>query len=283
MIPVTSNTSIELEKQGQRHYNKVSLSEEDFMNKNMIGILDETIEGESIVPPADRKVFDYLPEDIPVASCNNFHSPRDGWTRRSMPVYTQSMPTVYDDDDAIRIPSLDANLKWSPLNPIITIPNIRHTTLARAISSGEASIHGAQLSILEELKRMTYRQTMKPTKPTALICEEEITEKDVICERGGKSNRHAGTKRYRGMIERFKPKYQSIKAKTAKTNLSRKIISQIQENGGRFLKKDEKSQKYFVLSPVETTKKVSQAMREKKPLKWTEDCTSTNSEKRVSK
>jgi len=238
-------------------------------------------EGEQ-VPPADRKVFDYYPEDIHVAGYNNFHSSQDDWTRRSMPVYTQSIPSVIDDDDAIRIPSLDENLKWSPQNPIITIPNIGHTTLARAISCGEASIHGAQLSILEELKRMTYRQSLKPTKPITLIGEEEITEKDVICERGGKSNRHAGTKRYRGTIERFKPQYQSMTAKTAKTNLSRKIISQIQESGGRFLKKAEKSQKYFILSPIETTKKVSQAMREKKHLKWTEDCTSTESEKKTS-
>merc|ERR1740123_1340048 len=109
---------------------------------------------------------------------------------------------------------------------------------------------------------MTYRQKKKKAaEPEVLISEEEITEKDVICERGGKSNRHAGTKRYRGMIEKFKPQYQSLTSKTSKTNLSRKIISQIQENGGRFLKKDEKSQKYYVLSPVETTKKVSQAMR----------------------
>merc|ERR1712113_927411 len=93
----------------------------------------------------------------------------------------------------------------------------------------------------------------------------------------GSSGINAGTKRYRGMIERFKPEYQSLTAKTAKTNLSRKIISQIQENGGRFLKKDERSQKYFILSAVETTKKVSQAMRKKKSLKWTEDCTSAKS------
>jgi len=308
-----------MKKHGQHHCNKVSFTEEDFMNSNMIGLFDRTIEEEQI-PPADRNIFDHSPEGIRVVWNDKFRSIQDDWTRTQrplpvpVPVYTQSIPTVFndddairipslddnskwspqnliitipiptifDEDDAIRIPSLDDNLKWSPQNPIITIPNIGHTALAHAVSSSEASIHGAQLSILEELKRMTYRQTMKPIKPAAQISEEEITDRDVICERGGKSNRHAGTKRYRGMIEKFKPQYQSLTAKTAKTNLSRKIISQIQENGGRFLKKDEKSHQYFVLSPVETTKKVSQAMREKKALKWTEDCTSTKSEKKVS-
>merc|ERR1711909_126794 len=120
------------------------------------------------------------------------------------------------------------------------------------------------------LKRMTHQQTMKPSKPEDWVSETEITDKDVICERGGKSNRHVGTKRYRGLIEKYKPEYQSLTAKSAKTSLSKNIISQIQNNGGRFLKKDDANQEYFILSPVETTKKVSQALREKKILKWTD-------------
>jgi len=284
---MNSETSvIGLTRQSRHHYNRVSFTEEDFMDRDMRGHLFDKTNEEEQVPPADKKVFDHSPEDVRMLGFSNIRSRQDDWTHGPLPVYDQSTPIMLDDDvDAIRIPSLDANLKWSPQNPMITVPHIGHTTLARAVSSGEASIHGTQLSILEELKRMTHRQTMKP-KPSvqlAQISEAEITDRDVICERGGKSNRHAGTKRYRGMIEKFKPEYQSLAVKTAKTNLSRKIISRIQENGGRFLKKYEKSQQYFVLSPVETTKKVSQAMREKKALKWTENCTSTKSEKKAAK
>jgi len=271
-------------KQGQQHHcNKISFTEEDFKNENITNIFDEFIKEEHmIVPPADRKVFDYFPEDIrAIRYDHKSPSSQDYYlTRRPIvPIHTQTIvvpTTVFDDndnDDAIRIPSLDENLKWSPQNPIITIPNIGHTALAHAISGGEASIGGARLSILEELKRITYDQAMKPRIPGALISEEEITGKDIICERGGKSNRHEGTKRYRGMIDRFKPQYQSLTTKTSKTNLSRKIISKIQQNGGRFLKKNDKSQKYFVLSPVETTRKVSQAMRERRVLKWTDKST----------
>ena len=145
----------------------------------------------------------------------------------------------------------------------------------------------AQLQMLEKFKKLTEhqktaeatgRKTASPPHhnkkaadpPQHWIRESEITDKDVICERGGKSNRHAGTKRYRGMIEKFKKEYQQLTAKADKTNLSRKLISQIQQNGGRFLKKDDDTNQYFVLSVVETTKKVSQALREKKVLKWTE-------------
>lgn len=167
---------------------------------------------------------------------------------------------------------MDSELNWSPQNPVVTVPNMGQKALAQAVFNGENSMRKAQLSILEDLKFMTHQQAKRSSKSEIhLISEEEITDKDVICERGGKSNRHAGTKRYRGMIEQYKPEYQSLAAKIAKTNLSRSIIAQIQNSGGRFLKKDDASRNYYVLSTVETTKKVSQALREKKVLKWTKN------------
>mmetsp|Transcript_17048 Transcript_17048/g.28946 ORF Transcript_17048/g.28946 Transcript_17048/m.28946 type:complete len:346 (-) Transcript_17048:102-1139(-) len=128
----------------------------------------------------------------------------------------------------------------------------------------------AQQQQQQQNQQQPHHNKKAADPPQCWIRETEITEKDVICERGGKSNRHAGTKRYRGMIERYKKEYQQLTAKADKTNLSRSLIAQIQKNGGRFLKKDEDTNQYFVLSAVETTKKVSQALREKKVLKWTE-------------
>jgi len=182
---------------------------------------------------------------------------------------------ITSNDDAIRIPSLDANLKWSPDNPIVTLPNIGRAQLANAVSGGETCIQSAQLSILEELKRMTKQaKCQRKLSKNAMIPESGITNYDVICERGGKSNRHVGTKLYRGMVEKYKSEYQSLNSKLEKTNLSRKIIAEIQQKGGRFLKKADDGN-YFILSRVETTKKVSQAMREKKILKWTSATTSS--------
>eukprot|EP00547_Thalassionema_nitzschioides_P004648 CAMPEP_0194214202 /NCGR_PEP_ID=MMETSP0156-20130528/15339_1 /TAXON_ID=33649 /ORGANISM="Thalassionema nitzschioides, Strain L26-B" /LENGTH=202 /DNA_ID=CAMNT_0038942421 /DNA_START=123 /DNA_END=731 /DNA_ORIENTATION=+ len=177
-------------------------------------------------------------------------------------------------NQAIQVPSVGVYCKsLYPLNPVVTtIPNMDQKALAQAVSTEEMSMRNAQLSILEDLKFTSHQQSTRANKSEIdLIPEEEITDKDVICERGGKSNRHAGTKRYRGMIEQHKAEYQSLTAKIAKTNLSRNIIAQIQNTGGRFLKKDDVSQNYFVISPVETTKKVSQALREKKILKWTKN------------
>jgi hypothetical protein len=134
--------------------------------------------------------------------------------------------------------------------------------------------------IINKKKTLTHRKLASKannnnnnsgTTNESWISESDITENDVICERGGKSNRHAGTKKYRGIVEKLKTRYQNLILKREKTDLSREIIAQIHESNGRFLKKDDDSGLYFVLSKVETTKKVSQALREKKALKWTED------------
>jgi hypothetical protein len=251
--------------------NRVSYTESDFMDREDRGRFFTKGRDEEPVPPANKNVFDLSPDDVRVSGLDSLRFSSQDWLSEPIPFGVTISPNMFDDDDAIRIPSLDCDLKWSPENPVVILPNIGHESLARAVSSGEASIHSAQLSILEDLKRMTHQQTLKHCKPKDWIAESEITEMDVICERGGKSNRHAGTKIYRGMIEKFKPKYQNLKAKIEKTNLSRDIIAQIQKKSGRFLKKDEQSGHYFVLCKVETTKKVSQALREKKVLKWTSE------------
>lgn len=223
---------------------------------------------EELAPPADRNVFDRPPEDEDDVDAADFQPHEFDVLKLSLE--WGSEPNEFEDD-LIRVPSLDSEMKWSQQNRLVTVPNMSQSSLARAATGGEASIQGAQLSILEELKRMTNRQTVSEIKPEDWISESDITDNDVICERGGKSNRHAGTKRYRGIVEKFKPVYQSLTAKIEKTNLSRKIIAQIQDNHGRFLKRDEQTGQFYVLCKVETTKKVSQALREKKVLKWTDD------------
>jgi hypothetical protein len=256
----------------QRIVNRVSYTETDFMEGgNERGRLFANMHDEEVIPPADKNIFDQSPDDVREYEFDSLQLESQEWEDEPLHPEMWFGPNIFDEEDSIRVPALDSNMKWSPRNPVVTLHNMNRETLARAVSGGEASIHGAQLSILEELKRMTHAQSTKQSEPNYWISESEITDKDVICERGGKSNRHDGTKRYRGIIEKFKPEYQAFTAKTDKTNLSRKIISQIQGSGGRFLKKDDHSGHYFVLNAIETVKKVSQALREKKVLKWTDD------------
>mmetsp|Transcript_31188 Transcript_31188/g.47767 ORF Transcript_31188/g.47767 Transcript_31188/m.47767 type:complete len:338 (-) Transcript_31188:156-1169(-) len=96
----------------------------------------------------------------------------------------------------------------------------------------------------------------------------DIKDEDVLCGRGGKSNHHPGNKRYRQVIKEWKAKYRVISAKTEKTGVSRKIVSEVYQYGGRFLKKDYSNGLYYVMPENEARRKTSQALRETKELKW---------------
>lgn len=98
---------------------------------------------------------------------------------------------------------------------------------------------------------------------------DEVRETDVLCGRGGKSNHHLGNKRYRQVVSEMKIMYRSTEAKKGKTGLSRAIVDHVCEYGGRFVKKDGPTGRYYVLSKAEARKKTSQALRETKALKWT--------------
>lgn len=96
-----------------------------------------------------------------------------------------------------------------------------------------------------------------------------VEENDILCGRGGKSNHHVGNKCYRQVVDRMKRAYQSCSAKTLKTDLSRAIVDHCCSYGARFIKLDEATGQYYILSRGEARKKTSQALRESKALKWT--------------
>lgn len=98
---------------------------------------------------------------------------------------------------------------------------------------------------------------------------DQIQEGDVLCGRGGRSNHHPGNKRYRLVVSEMKAMYRTTDAKNLKTDLSRAIVEHVCNYGGRFVKKDEKQGKYYLLTKAEARRKTSQALRETKELKWT--------------
>ena len=97
----------------------------------------------------------------------------------------------------------------------------------------------------------------------------EITELDVLCGRGGRSNHWPGNKRYRRVISEMKSAYKTSEGRKSKTGLSRSIVDHVLGYGGRFVREEEESGRYYVLSKAEARVKTSQALREGKDLKWT--------------
>jgi len=92
---------------------------------------------------------------------------------------------------------------------------------------------------------------------------DKINDLDVLCGRGGRSNHHCGNKLYRQIVKEMKTNYRSIDGKKCKTNLlSQAVVRLVVACGGRFVKKEHSTGRYYLLSRAEARKKTSQALRE---------------------
>ena len=102
-----------------------------------------------------------------------------------------------------------------------------------------------------------------------LVPENDITEKDVLFGRGGKSNHHPGNKWYRQIIAQTRPIYSSdTRSKVEKTDISNAVVNYIQSHGGRFLKRNN-NDSWAVMKQSDARRKAAQLLRETKVLKWT--------------
>ena len=126
----------------------------------------------------------------------------------------------------------------------------------------DSSEHGS----LGSSSRSASSSIQQPRK----VYVDTIRDIDVLCGRGGRSNHHPGNKRYRHVISDMRTSYKKTEAKSNKTDLSRTIVDHVCQYGGRFIKKEETTGRYYVLTRGEARKKTSQALRENKALKWTQ-------------
>ena len=105
------------------------------------------------------------------------------------------------------------------------------------------------------------RTRKKNQQDTSTFYIDEPTELDVKMGRGGGTNQWAGNAHYRQVIEENKRQYMNA-AKDDKTVIAQSVIDQINEEGGRFIRSDPASGRWFVVDNKEARKKASQALRE---------------------
>ena len=168
------------------------------------------------------------------------------------------------------------------------------------LSSRHASLSDTRASTIEFLKKMGFLENVisisddlvseafdpkparkRPVSPPESISiddnvlivvqveDKDIREFDILSGRGGKSNHHAGNKRFRQVVAEMKAEYRTTDVKTDKTALSKAIVEYVHGYGGRFLKRVPGIKTYCVMTKAEGRKKTSQALRETKKLKWT--------------
>lgn len=76
----------------------------------------------------------------------------------------------------------------------------------------------------------------------------------------------AGNRKYRALIDLHRIPYSKSHKKNSKTDISRMIVRIIQQNGGRFLRKQKKSDPFYSdIGETKAIEKVSQALREGQP------------------
>eukprot|EP00980_Cylindrotheca_fusiformis_P030455 scaffold24835_cov113-Cylindrotheca_fusiformis.AAC.2 len=110
-----------------------------------------------------------------------------------------------------------------------------------------------------------FDQLMEP--PMVPASREGVftfSENDVLSGRGGGTNVHPGNRNFRDLINTHRRAYLKAK-KNDKPEISKAVVRAIRDAGGRFLKKDEKTQLWFEIGDSQAREKTSQAFRQRAP------------------
>jgi len=90
---------------------------------------------------------------------------------------------------------------------------------------------------------------------------------DVLCGRDKESYSHVGNKQFRVIVATNRERYQSCTSRDEKTKITTEIIKGIRDCGGRFLRKNEKTNLYEDVGDEYAHEKVSHALRSAKDPK----------------
>jgi len=100
--------------------------------------------------------------------------------------------------------------------------------------------------------------------PEGQVGFDNYLDTDILCGRGGGTNSHPGNKLFRHQINVHRRAYLKAR-KNDKPAISRSIVQYMRERKGRFLKKDEKTGKWFEIGDDNAREKTSQALRQRAP------------------
>lgn len=108
------------------------------------------------------------------------------------------------------------------------------------------------------------REEDAPLIPPATKGISIFNDADVLSGRGGGTNVHPGNREFRDLINLNRRGYLKAR-KNDKPAISRSIVRSIRQQGGHFLKKDEKTGLWFEIGDDAAREKTSQALRQRAP------------------
>mmetsp|Transcript_127 Transcript_127/g.176 ORF Transcript_127/g.176 Transcript_127/m.176 type:complete len:204 (+) Transcript_127:43-654(+) len=91
--------------------------------------------------------------------------------------------------------------------------------------------------------------------------DTNIMDVDVLFGRGGATNNHIGNRQFRILVAQHQQEYLEAKKKE-KASISKRIVGQVRQQGGRFLRKDESGSLWVDVGDKKASEKTSQALRE---------------------
>jgi hypothetical protein len=88
---------------------------------------------------------------------------------------------------------------------------------------------------------------------------------DVLCGRSSESFGHEGNRRFREIVRQHRDMYREATRRSDKNAITRAVIGEIHDIGGRFLRLDARGKRWLTLESDEVYEKVSHALRGSKP------------------
>ncbi|KAL3802419.1 hypothetical protein ACHAW5_001140 [Stephanodiscus triporus] len=90
-----------------------------------------------------------------------------------------------------------------------------------------------------------------------------MTENDVLCGQGGRTNSLMGNRRFRALVRDFQPTYLMAKRRE-KPKMARSVVLIVRHRGGRFLRRDDMDGRLYEVGDEKAEAKTSQAFRDTK-------------------
>eukprot|EP00553_Chaetoceros_curvisetus_P015382 CAMPEP_0204642906 /NCGR_PEP_ID=MMETSP0718-20130828/245_1 /ASSEMBLY_ACC=CAM_ASM_000674 /TAXON_ID=230516 /ORGANISM="Chaetoceros curvisetus" /LENGTH=239 /DNA_ID=CAMNT_0051663839 /DNA_START=33 /DNA_END=752 /DNA_ORIENTATION=- len=104
-----------------------------------------------------------------------------------------------------------------------------------------------------------------PNSPLVAQDPRKLTNKDILLGRGTGPNSHPGNKKFRELIQESKSRYRTLPLRgKSKKNYVLKLLKQIADCGGRFMREDVLSATYYEVPQIEARKKIAQCLRDYK-------------------
>lgn len=177
------------------------------------------------------------------------------------------LPVFCNNNDSIPVEYEAVNLTEQETMMTTTqqqsqVPTSSNTGLAAAAAAKSADHLLSNMDSVDRSINNVRSSTTTAPVPSDGLRKDEITDKDVPCGQGGFSNHHPGARYLRALVAPVRRHYQEDATKDEKTVISQSIVDEIHQSGGRFLKQDKTTGRWFLVSNKKARDKVAQACRE---------------------